>query len=90
MGCTKIPAASIPLGSKSLKAGIELQGHGVGTGISVLSTGGEGWAAKRWKNPAGSGIPSCVLLAFNPVLVPVSRAAAQPAPELLSVHLNKK
>lgn len=45
LGCTKISAASKPLGSKSLKAGIELRGQGVGTGISILITGEDGWAA---------------------------------------------
>lgn len=82
LGCTKISAAFVPLGSKSLEAGIELHGQGVGTGISVLSPAGEdGWAAVHWKPPAGSGIPSCrvwIFLAFNPVLVLVNTAPAYP------------
>lgn len=82
LGCTKISAAFVPLGSKSPEAGIEPHGQGVGTGISVLSPAGEdGWAAVQWKPPAGSGIPSFrvwIFLAFNPVLVLVNTAPAYP------------
>lgn len=89
LGCTKISAAFIPLGSKSPEAGIELHGQGVGTGISPRQEGMDGQRCTG--NPLrGAGFP---LVGFGSslLLTPCLSLSTQPRliqhTELLSVYL---
>lgn len=89
LGCTKTSAAFVPLGSKSLEAGIELHGQGVGTGISPRQERMDGQRCTG--NPLrGAGFP---LVGFGSslLLIPCLSLSTQPRliqhTELLSVYL---